>query len=121
MAETRRCAGIHHSAASIETRILSENFSDLTVYRLSDAACVQYKQIALFAVRRKRHHLVRDIALIESVRRLESLASSSDLDVLGENTAARYQIPTSGPAAFTNTGIPLDEVEDLLFNSSAYR
>jgi len=102
-------------------RILSEHFSDLTLCRLSDPACVQYKQIALFAVRRKRHHLVRDSALIESVRRLESLASSSDLDGLAENTTARYQVPPSGPAAFTNTGIPLDEVEDLLLNSSAYR
>lgn len=101
-------------------RMLSENFSDLAVYRLGDPACIQYKQIALFAVRRKRHHLIRDSALIESVRRLDSLASTSDLGVLAENTTARYQIPTSGPAPFTNTGIPLDVVEDLLFNSSAY-
>jgi SAM-dependent methyltransferase len=102
-------------------RLLSEHFSDVTVYKLLDPACVQYKQIALLAVRRKRHHLVRDTALMESVRRLESLASSSDLDVLADYTTARYQVPPSGPAAFTNTGIPLDEVEDLLFTSSAYR
>jgi SAM-dependent methyltransferase len=102
-------------------RMLSENFSDLAVYWLGDPACLQYKQIALFAVRRKRHHLVRDAALIESVRRLEILALTSDLDVLRDTSTARYQIPPSGPVTFTNTGIPLDEVEDLLLNSSAYR
>jgi hypothetical protein len=91
------------------------------VYWLGDPACLQYKQIALFAVRRKRHHLVRDAALIESVRRLEILALTSDLDVLRDTSTARYQIPPSGPVTFTNTGIPLDEVEDLLLNSSAYR
>ena len=33
----------------------------------------------------------------------------------------RYEVPASEPAVLTNMGIPLDEVEDLLLESAAYR
>lgn len=102
-------------------KLLSEYFFDSSVYRLSDAACVQYQQVAVLAVRRKRHHLFRDVALTDSVHRLEALASSSDLDVLTDSAITRYQVPVSRPATFANVGISLDEVEDLLLKSSAYR
>ena len=36
-------------------RILSERFSHLSVFRLTAAASVQYKQVAVLGVRRKRH------------------------------------------------------------------
>ena len=49
------------------------------------------------------------------------LATKSDLDVLGEASAVRYEIPHSGPVTLTHAGIPLDEVEDLLLDSAAYR
>ena len=32
-----------------------------------------------------------------------------------------YAVPTSGPAALTFKGLPLDELEDLVANSPAYR
>jgi uncharacterized methyltransferase DUF6094 len=41
-------------------RILSEHFSDLSVFRLTEPASAQYKQVALFGVRRKRHQHLRD-------------------------------------------------------------
>src|SRR5207247_10615863 len=44
-----------------------------------------------------------------------------DLEVLGEAPAVRYEIPHSGPVTLTHAGIPLDEVEDLLLDSAAYR
>jgi len=100
---------------------LSEHFTDLLVYKLTDPASVQYKQVAFLGVRRKRHQYLRDSALLESVRWLEMLAAKSDLDVLGEASAVRYEIPQSGPVTLTNAGIPLDEVEDLLLDSAAYR
>ena len=41
---------------------------------------------------------------------------------LWANTAeVRYEVPASESAALTNMGIPLDEVEDLLLESAAYR
>lgn len=102
-------------------RILSEHFADLSVLRLTEPASVQYKQITLIGSRRKRHEHLRDSALLESVRWLERLAFKSELPVLSERTSNRYEVPSSGPIALTNTGIPLDEVEDLLLESAAYR
>ena len=102
-------------------RILSEHFADLSVYRLTDPASVPYKQVAVFGVRRRRHQHLRDSALLDSVRWLEMLGSKTDLEVLGQASAMRYELPESGPVTLTNAGIPLDEVEDLLPASAAYR
>jgi SAM-dependent methyltransferase len=102
-------------------RILSEHFADLSVFKLTEPASVQYKQVAVFGVRRKRQQYLRDSALLDSVRWLEMLAIKPDLETLGEESATRYEIPFSGPVTLTNAGIPLDEVEDLLPESAAYR
>jgi hypothetical protein len=102
-------------------RILSEHFADLTVYRLTEPASVQYKQVAVLGKRRKRHQHLRDSELLNCVRWLEMLASKTDLSALNDAVAAQYEIPPSGPVVLTNTGIPLDEVEDLLLDSAAYR
>jgi SAM-dependent methyltransferase len=102
-------------------RILSEHFADLVVYKLTEPASVQYKQVAVLGVRRKRHQNIRDSALLDSVRWLEMLASKTDLEVLGDTPPIRFEFPSSGPVVLTNTGIPLDEVEDLLPESAAYR
>jgi hypothetical protein len=55
------------------------------------------------------------------VRWLETLGSKTDLETLGKTSAMRYEIPDSGPVTLTHAGIPLDEVEDLLPESAAYR
>ena len=102
-------------------RILSEHFTDLSVYRLTDPASVQYQQVAVFGVRRKRHQHLRDSALLDSVRWLEMLASKADLETLTEASGIRYEVPDSGAVTLTHAGIPLDEVEDLLPDSAAYR
>jgi hypothetical protein len=102
-------------------RILSEHFTDLSVFKLTERASVQYKQIAVLGVRRKRHQHLRDSALLDSVRWLEMLATKTDLEALDQAFAVRYQVPDSGPVTLTNVGIPLDEVEDLLPDSAAYR
>jgi hypothetical protein len=102
-------------------RILSEYFSDLTVWRISEPASVQYKQVAVVGRRRKRHQYLCDSGLLNSVRWSEMLAWRSDLADLTDVPAVSYEIPPSGPVVLTNTGIPLDEVEDLLLDSAAYR
>jgi len=102
-------------------RTLSEYFGDLRVYRLTEPASVQYKQVAVLGKRRKRHQHLRDSELLESVRWLEVLAWKPDLDLLSDKQAVFYEVPPSGPVVLTNTGIPLDEVEDLLLDSAAYR
>jgi len=102
-------------------RILSEHFCDLAVYRLTEPSSVQYKQVAVLGKRRKSHQHLRDSELLNSARRLEMLAWKPDLADLTDSSAVSYEVPPSGPVVLTNTGIPLDEVEDLLLDSSAYR
>jgi len=101
-------------------RLLSEHYTDLRVFRLTEPACLQYKQIVVLATRRKRHAQVSDAALLDGARYLEGLATNFELEPLG-NTEVRYEVPASEPTVLTNMGIPLDEVEDLLPESAAYR
>jgi hypothetical protein len=102
-------------------RLLSEYFTDLRVFRLTEPSCVQYKQVVVLATRRKRHSRLPDAALLDAVQYLEMLATKADLEPLGDNPEGRYEVPVSEPLALTNMGIPLDDVEDLLLESSAYR
>jgi len=102
-------------------RLLSEHFTDLRVFRLTEPACLQYKQIVVLGTRRKRHSKVSDADLLDGVRYLEVLATKSELEPLGDNPKIQYEIPASEPVVLTHVGIPLDEVEDLLLESAAYR
>lgn len=102
-------------------RLLADHFKDIRPYRLTEPDCVQYKQIVLFAVRRKKHERPRDTALVEATEYFEQLAMGRELPPLTNSPEAVYRIPESGPVALSNTGIPLDEVEDLLLQSAAYR
>jgi hypothetical protein len=73
------------------------------------------------AARRKRHARLQDAALLDAVQYLETLATRVELEPLGDTPDVRYEIANSEPVVLTNMGIPLDEVEDLLLESSAYR
>jgi hypothetical protein len=102
-------------------RLLSEHFTDLRVFRLTEPACLEYKQIVVLATRRKRHSRITDAALLDGVRYLEMLATKAELEPLGDMPEVQYEVPDSEPAVLTNIGIPLDELEDLLLESAAYR
>src|ERR1700684_3726473 len=95
-------------------RLLIEHFTDLRAFRLTEAACLQYKQIVVLATRRKRHSRVTDATLLDGVRYLEALATKAEIEPLGDTAEVRYEVPSSESAVLTNIGIPLDEVEDLL-------
>jgi hypothetical protein len=94
---------------------------DLRVFKLTEPACLEYKQIVVVATRRKLHSKVSDAVLLDGVRYLEGLATKSELEPLVDTAEVRYEFPVSEPAVLTNIGIPLDEVEDLLLESAAYR
>jgi len=102
-------------------KLLSEHFTDLRVFRLTEPACLEYKQIVVLGTRRKRHSRVTDAVLLDGVRYLEVLATNSELEPLGDMPEVQYEVPASEPAVLTHVGIPLDEVEDLLLESAAYR
>ncbi len=102
-------------------RLLSEEFQDLRIFRLTEPACLQFKQIVVLGTRRKRHSKVSDAVLLDGVRYLEVLATKSELEPLGDKPEIQYEVPVSEPVVLTHVGIPLDEVEDLLLESAAYR
>jgi hypothetical protein len=102
-------------------RVLAEHFRDIRVYRLTSTASVRFKQTAILAVRRKRHDRLRDSALTEAVRYLERLAIQDQMAELGDTPEAVYDVPRSEPIQLTNNGLPLDQIEDLLLQSAAYR
>ncbi|HSZ62086.1 MAG TPA: DUF6094 domain-containing protein [Terriglobales bacterium] len=102
-------------------RLLSEHFTGLRVFRLTEPACLEYKQIVVLATRRKRHSKLSDADLLDGVRYLEALATTNELEPLGDNPEVQYEVPASEPVVLTHVGIPLDEVEDLLLESAAYR
>jgi SAM-dependent methyltransferase len=102
-------------------RLLSEEFQDLRVFRLTESACLQFKQIVVLGTRRKRHARLTDSALLECVRWLEGLALKPDLEPVTKSADFRYVVPRSEPLIMTHIGVPLDEVEDLLLESAAYR
>jgi hypothetical protein len=77
--------------------------------------------MALLATRRHRHSRLPDAALLDAAQYLEALGAREDLEPLGDNPTVRCEVPNSGPVVRTSIGIPLDEVEDLLPESAAYR
>jgi hypothetical protein len=79
-------------------------------------ACLQYKEIVVLGTPR-----FSDAALLDGVRYLEALATKAEPEPLSNNPEVQYEVPASEPIVLTHVGIPLDEVEDLLLESAAYR
>ena len=102
-------------------RLLSEHFAEIRVFRLADPECVKYEQIVVFALRRKRGAHVSDEEMVRSMRYLEGLADNAELPFMPEAEDACYPVPSSEPVVLTQVGIPIDQLEDLLLSSSAYR
>ena len=101
-------------------RTLAEHFEQIRVYRLTDPESVKFNQIAVLAVRRSRDRRLRDRELEARTSQLEAI-SGAELGPLTDVPEFRYSIPESEPAMFVYKGLPLDEIEDKLVESSAYR
>jgi Uncharacterised methyltransferase family (DUF6094) len=104
--------------------ILSLQFKDAEVYRLSEPECVQYKQVVVFAVRRTRRERERLHERDISWWRLEYGRKSRNLDslpILTDQPQHVYAVPEAEPIELVHRGLPLDEIEDLLPQSPAYR
>jgi hypothetical protein len=102
-------------------KLLAEQFVDLRVYRLTEPESVQYNQVAVIALRRPRHMLLPDSALLQAADYLRRMAGETEIGALTDSVDAGYFIPPSAPTALVDQGIPLDKVEDLLPQSAAYR
>ncbi len=103
---------------------LSSHFRDVRVYRLTEPESVRYKQIVVFGVRRTRRERERlqDNDITRARQWYASLARDPErLPPLPSDPDHQYPIPPSAPVRFVYRGLPLDQIEDLLPKSSAYR
>jgi hypothetical protein len=104
--------------------LLSRDFRDTRVYRLTETESVRYKQVVLLGVRRTRQERdrLRDSEIIQAQLWLSSLERKlEDLPPLPAEPDHLYAAPPSRPARLVHRGLPLDLIEDLLRKSSAYR
>lgn len=106
------------------TAVLSMHFRDVRVYRLSEPESVRYKQIVLFGVRRTRSERDRlqDVEITRARQWLGSLSRDPDrLPSLLFEPDHQYVVLPADPVRMVYRGLPLDQIEDLLPKSSAYR
>jgi hypothetical protein len=106
------------------SQILATHFRDVRIFRLEAPECVRYKQVVLFGVRRNRRERERltDSDITRARLYYASLARNpSQVPALPSEAEVRYEVPVSGPAQLVYRGLPLDEIEDLLPQSAAYR
>ena len=106
------------------SQILASQFRDARVYRLESPECVRYKQVVVLGARRSRREKERltDSDITRAHLYYASLARNpSQIPVLPSEPEVRYDVPVSGPAQLVYRGLPLDEIEDLLPQSAAYR
>jgi len=103
---------------------LSVQFKDIEVFRLREPESERYKQIVVFGVRRSRRERERLQEREISGWRLEYGRKSRDLSALPaltDHPDRLYPVPEAGPVELLYRGLPLDETEDLLPKSPAYR
>jgi len=85
---------------------------------------VRYKQVVVIGARRSRREKERltDSDITQARLYYASLARNpSQIPVLPSEPQMRCFVPVSGPAQLVYRGLPLDEIEDLLPQSAAYR
>ena len=106
------------------TVLLARLFRDIRVYRLTEPESVRYGQVAVFGVRRTRQEIdrLRDAEIIQRQLWLASVEREiQEHSPLPLEPDHLYAAPPSGPVRMVHRGLPLDQIEDLLPKSSAYR
>jgi tRNA1(Val) A37 N6-methylase TrmN6 len=106
------------------SHILSTHFRDVRVYRLDAPECVRYKQVVVIGARRSRREKERltDSDITRARFYHASLARNpSQIPALPSEPEVQFNVPVSGPVQLVYRGLPLDEIEDVLPQSAAYR
>jgi hypothetical protein len=104
--------------------VFSAQFRDVRVYRLTEPESVRYEQVVLFAVRRTRYDRERlpDGEISRARRWYELLVTNPEtIQPLPPQPDHQYTLPDGEPVRLSHRGLPLDQIEDLLVRSSAYR
>ena len=106
------------------SHILAMQFRDVRVYRLDAPECIRYKQVVVIGARRSRREKERltDSDITRARLYYASLAGNpSQIPALPSEPEVQFNVPVSGPVQLVYRGLPLDEIEDLLPQSAAYR
>ena len=104
--------------------ILASQFKAIRIFRLTDPESVRYRQVVVLATRRSRREReqLRDDDIVARRAQFANIGGNYErLAPLGDASTPLYTVPESGPAKLEYRGLPLDEIEDLLPRSSAYR
>ncbi|MFN8938566.1 MAG: DUF6094 domain-containing protein, partial [Acidobacteriota bacterium] len=104
--------------------ILTTQFRDKAIYRLTEPESVAYKQVVLFGVRRSRQERERltDRAVIDGNWKLQQLTRVYDeIPALPDEADRQYAVPPALPVKLEYRGLPLDQIEDALESSPAWR
>jgi hypothetical protein len=94
------------------------------IYRLTEAEAVVYKQVVVFGIRRTRQERERmnDHAVSQANWKLNDLTRRYEqIPALPDIPDRHCVVPASPPVTLDYRGLPLDELEDLLANSPAWR
>jgi hypothetical protein len=105
-------------------QILAYQFRDVRVYHLTEPDSVKYKQAVVMGVRltRSERDRLQDGEITRARMRYESLARDPEkLSPLPSQPDRQYVLLPSEPVQLVYRGLPLDQIEDLLPRSSAYR
>jgi SAM-dependent methyltransferase len=103
---------------------LTLQFRDKAVYRLSEPEAEAYKQVVVFGVRRARAERERmtDAAVSQGQRILADLTRRYDqIPGLPNAPDRTYTVPPSEAVKIEYRGLPLDQIEDLIEQSPAWR
>ncbi|HTU33183.1 MAG TPA: DUF6094 domain-containing protein [Candidatus Acidoferrum sp.] len=106
------------------SQILAHQFRDVRVHRLTEPESVKYKQVVVIGVRctRAERDRVSDTEITRARMRFESLATDPEkLSPLPTEPEAVCAVPPGEAVQMVYRGLPLDQIEDLLPRSSAYR
>ena len=106
------------------TQVLSFQFKDVHIYRLTEPERVKYKQVVVFGVRRTRQERdrVQDGEITRARLWYEAVARDpGKLSPLPSESDRHYAVPRGAAVRLVYRGLPLDQIEDLLPKSSAYR
>ena len=96
--------------------LLAEYFADLRVFRLTDPESERFDQVALLGVRKR----MRGQDYSRNRAALHGMVWQRDMPTLQGNEKP-YRVPTSTSTQLVYRGLPLDQIENLIVDSSAWK
>jgi tRNA1(Val) A37 N6-methylase TrmN6 len=105
-------------AVSDTMETLTTRFKDIQIYRMGGEESEKYDQCAVFGVRHNNNGKDQ-LLLRQQVQRM--LSYSENLPMLTPHPDRMYSVPPTGEVEITYVGLPLDEIEDRLMASNAWK